>query len=101
MDTNTKPTGQVKRLVLEIDGARYALDASITKDEALNVLDILSKGLRRTDYVHSPGCYGRADYVGPEAEISLRVHSGPVYESRAEAQAAADAAEAVEKGGAK
>ena len=101
MSTNTKTNGQVKRMVLEIDGTRYALDASITKEEALSCLDIISNGMRRTDYVHSASCYGRADYVGPEVEISLRVHSGPVYESRAEAQAAADAAESAEKGGAK
>ena len=34
MSTETKKSGQVKRLVLDIDGQRYALAPSITKEEA-------------------------------------------------------------------
>ena len=94
MTTNTKTTGQVKRLVLEVDGTRYALDPSVTKEEALSVLDTLSKGLRCADFVYSSNAYSKADYVAPESDVALRVVAGEMHESRAAAQQAADAAAA-------
>lgn len=101
MNTATKTAGQVKRLVLEIDGTRYALDPSVTKEEALSALDTLSKGLRRAESVYASNAYSKADYVAPESDVALRVVAGEMHESRAAAQQAADsAAAAAEKGGA-
>jgi hypothetical protein len=97
MDTNTKPTGHVKRLVLDIDGQKYALDPSITKDEALSLVDILSKGAKVFASVYSQGVYQDHYYAENDVDVSLRVTSAEIYPSRAAAQQAADAAAAAAK----
>ena len=97
MDTNTKNAGQVKRLVLDIDGQRYALAPSITKDEALSLIDILSKGASRFGSVYAPGAFREFFFAEGDVDVCLRVTSAELHESRFSAQQAADAAAAAEK----
>lgn len=97
MDTNTKPTGQVKRLVLDIDGQKYALDPSVTKDEALSLVDILSKGVKVLASVYASGAYKEQYYAESDVDISLRVTSAEIHPNRAAAQQTADAAAAAAK----
>ena len=102
MNTATKTTGQVKRLVLDIDGQRYALAPSITKEEALSLVDILSKGASRFGSVYASGAFSEFFFAEVDVDVCLRVTSAELHESRLAAQQAADAAAAAaEKGGAK
>ncbi|HLP01466.1 MAG TPA: hypothetical protein VK163_05525 [Opitutaceae bacterium] len=97
MNTNTNTTGQIKRLVLDIDGQKYALDPSITKEEALSLVDILSKGVRRYNSTYSQVTYREFYFAEGDVDVCLRVTSADLYESRAAAQQAADAATAEAK----
>lgn len=99
MATNTPNPGQVKRLVLDIDGVKIALDQSITKEEALSLIDILAKGAKRLDshYATVGGSYTEFAYAEKGVDISLRVTGSEIHDSRADAQVAADAATAAAK----
>ncbi len=93
MTTTTKPAGQVKRLVLNIGGTKLVLDPSITREEALTIVDILAKGAKEQNYVYvGAPVHGEAQYAEGDVDISLRVTVAVIHESRAAAQEAADAA---------
>lgn len=100
MSTETKKDGQVKRLILDIDGQRYALAPSITKEEALSLIDILSKGASRFGSVYAPSAFSEFFFAECDVDVCLRVTSAELHESRLAAQQAADAAAAAAKGGA-
>ena len=95
MSTITKNPGQVKRLVLEIGGTPYLLDESVTKEEALSALDILSQGITRIDYIYSDA--GSVYFAEQGAEVALRSLPREIHASRFAAKQAADAAAAAAK----
>ena len=94
MNTPTKTTGQVKRLVLEIDGTKIVLDQSVTKEEALNLLDILAKGAKRLDshYASTGVSYQEVAYAEKDVDVALRVTGAVIMDTRSDAQASAEAA---------
>lgn len=98
MNTPTRTAGQVKRLVLSIGGTKLILDPSITREEALSIVDILAKGAKEQNYVYAGAPIHReVQYAESDVDISLRVTSAEIHESRAAAQQAADAAVAEAK----
>lgn len=100
MNTPTKTTGQVKRLVLSIGGTKLILDPSITRAEALSIVDILAKGAKEQNCVYTGApLHSEVQYAEGDVDITLRITAAEIHESRAAAQAAADAATAAAKGG--
>ena len=101
MTTNTKTPGQVKRLVLDIGGTKLVLDPSITREEALSIVDILAKGAKEQNYIYAGApIHSEVQYAEGDVDISLRITAAEIHESQAAAQKAADAAVAAAKGGA-
>lgn len=99
MNTEAKKSGQVKRLVLEIDGTKIVLDASVTKEEALSLVDILAKGAKRLDshYASAAGSYQEVAYAEKDVDVALRVTGFVIMDTRSAAQASVDAASAAAK----
>lgn len=81
---------QVNR-ILEIAGEKYLLDSSITKEEALTCLDILSKGMKTLEYTYSTGTYREHYFADRNLDVAVRCTDRIVYPTREAAQHAADA----------
>lgn len=99
MNTPTKTHGQVKRLVLDIAGTKLVLAPTITKEEALSLIDTLAKGATRQETLFAMvgGYHREFDYAEEEVEIALRVTGAEIYPDEAAARQAADSADAAAK----